>query len=94
MQLDVQFTIRSALLMPGPDVGFRHMITWGNSYQFLITANMFTFLRGCTQVGQEAMEWLRFFASLPLAGTMQREGGGFSCINKRIITHPFTDKEI
>ena len=41
-----------------------------------------------TQMGQEMMEGLRFLASLPLAGTGQREGGGFSCINKRIISHP------
>ena len=30
----------------------------------------------------------RFLTSLPLAGPGQREGGGFSCINKRIISHP------
>ena len=41
-------------------------------------------------MGCEALEGLRFLASLPLAGTRQREGGGFSCINKRIISHPVT----
>ena len=41
-----------------------------------------------TQMGRGVLEGLRFFASLPLAGTGQREGGGFSCINKRIISHP------
>ena len=39
-------------------------------------------------MGREALEGLRFLASLPLAGTRQREGGGFSCINKRIISYP------
>ena len=39
-------------------------------------------------MGREALEGLRFLASLPFAGTGQREGGGFSCINKRIISHP------
>ena len=39
-------------------------------------------------MGREVMEGLRFLASLPLAGTGQREGGGFSCTNKRIISHP------
>ena len=39
-------------------------------------------------MGREALEGLRFLASLPLAGTGQREGGGFSCINKQIISHP------
>ena len=29
----------------------------------------------------------RFLASLPHAGIGQREGGGFSCINKQIISH-------
>ena len=43
-----------------------------------------------TQMGREALEGFRFLASLPLAGTGQREGGGFSCINKRIISHPVT----
>ena len=43
-----------------------------------------------TQMGREAMEGLRFLASLPVAGTGQREGGGFSCITKRIISHPVT----
>ena len=33
-------------------------------------------------MGREVMEGLHFLASLPLAGTRQREGGGFSCINK------------
>ena len=42
-------------------------------------------------MGREALEGLRFLASLPLAGTGQREGGGFSCINKRINSHPVTD---
>ena len=42
------------------------------------------------QMGREALKGLRFIASLPLAGTGQREGGGFSCINKRIISHPIT----
>ena len=41
-----------------------------------------------THMGREVVEGLRFLASLPLAGTGQREGGGFSCINKRIISHP------
>ena len=41
-------------------------------------------------MGREVMEGLRFLASLLLAGTGQREGGGFSCINKRIISHPVT----
>ena len=39
-------------------------------------------------MGREALEGLRFLASLPLASTRQREGGRFSCINKRIISHP------
>ena len=43
-----------------------------------------------TQLGREVMEGLRFLASLPLAGTGQREGGRFSCINKRISSHPIT----
>ena len=43
------------------------------------------------QMGREALEGLRFLASLPLASTGQREGGGFSCINKRIISHPVTE---
>ena len=42
------------------------------------------------EMGLEVMEGLRFLASLPLAWTRQREGGGFSCINKRIISHPVT----
>ena len=41
-----------------------------------------------TRMGREAMEGLHFLASLPLASTGQMEGGGFSCINKRIISHP------
>ena len=43
---------------------------------------------GSTQMGREALEGLRFLASLPLASTRQREGGRFSRINKRIISHP------
>ena len=43
-----------------------------------------------TQMGRYVMEGLHFLASLPLAGARQREGGGFSCINKRIISHPVT----
>ena len=39
-------------------------------------------------MGREVLEGLHFLASLPLAGTGQREGGGFSCINKRISSHP------
>ena len=38
-------------------------------------------------MGREVMEGLRYLTSLPLAGTGQREGGGFSSINKRIISH-------
>ena len=41
-------------------------------------------------MGREVMEGLHFLASVPLAGSGQREGGGFSCINKRIISHPVT----
>ena len=41
-------------------------------------------------MGREVMEGLRFLASLPLAGTGQRERGGFSCINKQIISQPVT----
>ena len=52
-------------------------------------SHMHTYLY-CTQMGLEALEGLRFLASLPLAGTGQREGGGFSCINKRIISYPVT----
>ena len=43
-----------------------------------------------TQTGLEVIERLLFLASLPLAANGQREGGGFSCINKRIISHPVT----
>ena len=45
-----------------------------------------------TQMGRGVLEGLRFFASLPLAGTGQRERGRFSCINKRIISHPVSQK--
>ena len=37
-------------------------------------------------MGLEVTEGLRFLASFPLAGTGQKEGGGFSCINKQIIS--------
>ena len=36
----------------------------------------------------DVKRWRDFLASLPLAGTRQREGGRFSCINKQIISHP------
>ena len=39
------------------------------------------------EMGLEVMERLHFLASLPLSGTWQGEGGRFSCINKRIISH-------
>ena len=39
-------------------------------------------------MGREVMEGLSFLTSLPLAGTGQREGGGFCCINKWITSHP------
>ena len=39
-------------------------------------------------MGREVMDGLHFLTSLPLAGTGQREGGGFSCMNKQIISHP------
>ena len=39
-------------------------------------------------MGREVIDGLCFLASLPLAGTGQREGGEFSCINKRINSHP------
>ena len=38
----------------------------------------------------EVLERLRFLASLPLAGTAQREGGGIRIANNRIIPHPFS----
>ena len=40
-------------------------------------------------MGVEALERLRFLASLPLAGTAQREGGGIRVANNRVIPHPF-----
>ena len=46
------------------------------------------------QMGREALEGLRFLASLPRAGTGQREGGEFSCINKQINSHLVSKREI
>ena len=41
-------------------------------------------------MGFEVLERLRFLASLPLANTVQTEGGGIRVANNGIIPHPFT----
>ena len=51
---------------------------------------------GITGVGMDAIEGLRFLASLPLAGTGRTKGGEktqpFNCFHSRLFTHLLHEK--